>query len=331
KQCRGICTGEVDPTEYRKSVEGVLEFLSGNTGGVLRYLDEQMVREAEVMNYERAAEYRDQIAAVKAIPDQERLDDFLTDVKRNRVKVVRRKAEEIANRERQKQEALKEAWQKTGLTEINRIEAYDISHIAGTDSVGAMVVFEESKPSRKSYRRFRVKTAPGGGDTDSLREVLTRRISRGLEQSPGFLPMPDLLLIDGGINQVNAVEQVLTEMKVHIPVAGMVKDEKHKTRGLILKGEEMDLLDNRVLMRYISTIQEEVHRFAIEYHRGLRAKKLKKSVLDDVPGIGDKRKTALLRELGSIEAISAAEIETLEKIPGMNRKAAENVKKHLNK
>ena len=331
KQCRGICTGEVDPTEYRKSVEGVLEFLSGNTGGVLRYLDEQMVREAEVMNYERAAEYRDQIAAVKAIPDQERLDDFLTDVKRNRVKVVRRKAEEIANRERQKQEALEEAWQKTGLTAINRIEAYDISHIAGTDSVGAMVVFEESKPSRKSYRRFRVKTAPGGGDTDSLREVLTRRISRGLEQSPGFLPMPDLLLIDGGINQVNAVEQVLTEMKVHIPVAGMVKDEKHKTRGLILKGEEMDLLDNRVLLRYISTIQEEVHRFAIEYHRGLRAKKLKKSVLDDVPGIGDKRKTALLRELGSIEAIGAAQIETLEKIPGMNRKAAENVKKHLNR
>ena len=108
----------------------------------------------------------------------------------------------MANREREKQEALKVAWQKAGLAGIDRIEAYDISHIAGTDSVGAMVVFEEGKPSRKSYRRFRIKTAPGGGDTDSLREVVFRRINRGLEQSPGFLPMPDLLLIDGGTNQV---------------------------------------------------------------------------------------------------------------------------------
>ena len=330
KQCRGICTGEVDPAEYRRSVEHAVEFLSGNTGKVLRYLDEQMVREAEVMNYERAAEYRDKIAAVKAIPDQEKLDDFLSDVRRNRVKVVRRKAEEMANREREKQEALKVAWQKAGLAGIDRIEAYDISHIAGTDSVGAMVVFEEGKPSRKSYRRFRIKTAPGGGDTDSLREVVFRRINRGLEQSPGFLPMPDLLLIDGGTNQVNAVEQVLAEMEVSIPVAGMVKDEKHKTRGLILRGKEMDLIDNRVLLRYISTIQEEVHRFAIEYHRGLRSKKLKKSALDDVPGIGEKRKAALLKELGSIEAIAAADVLILEKIPGMNRKAAESVKKHLN-
>jgi excinuclease UvrABC nuclease subunit len=330
EQCRGICAGEVDAEEYSKSVEQVVDFLSGNTEGVLSYLNRQMVREAEALNYERAAEYRDQIAAVKAIPDQEKLDEFLSDVRRNRVKVVRRRAEEIARQQQEKINALNDAWQKVGLTGTRRIEAYDISHIAGTDSVGAMVVFEEGKPSRKSYRRFRIKTAPGGGDTDSLQEVLHRRLKRGLDGSPGFLPLPDLLLIDGGVNQVNAVEQVLAALKIKIPVAGMVKDEKHKTRGLLLQGEEKDLKDNRTLLRYISTIQEEVHRFAIEYHRGLRAKKLKKSVLDSIPGIGEKRKAALLKELGSIEAISAADVEVLAGIPGMNRAAAESVKKHLN-
>ncbi len=322
RHCRGICTGDVDAAEYRKSVEQVVDFLSGKTEGVLRYLDAQMIREAEAMNYERAAEYRDQMAAVKAIPNQEKLDDFLSDIRRNRVKVVRRKAEEMAREEQEKILALNEAWKKVGLDGIIRVEAYDISHIAGTDSVGAMVVFEDGKPSRKNYRRFRIKTSPGGGDTDSIKEVLHRRMKRGLEQSPGFLPMPDLILLDGGQNQVKAAEQVLTALKIKIPAAGMVKDERHRTRGLVLWGEEKDLKDNRVLLRYIAMIQEEVHRFAIEYHRGLRAKKLQKSLLDQVPGIGEKRKEALLRELGSIDAILNAEPEVLEKVPGMNRRAA---------
>jgi len=330
KQCRGICAGEVDEKEYRKTVEQVVDFLSGNTEGVLDYLNKQMVREAEALNFERAAEYRDYIAAVKAIPDQKKLDEFLSDVRRNRVKVVRRKAEEMARQREEKKKAIEEAWQKAGLAGVRRVEAYDISHIAGTDSVGAMVVFEDGEPSRKSYRRFRIRTAPGGGDTDSLQEVVYRRLKRGLDGSPGFVPMPDLLLIDGGVNQVNAAEQVLAALGVRIPVAGMVKDEKHRTRGLIIQGEEKRLKDNRTLLRYISTIQEEVHRFAIEYHRGLRAQKLKKSVLDDIPGIGEKRKTALLKELGSIEAIAAADLEVLAGIPGMNRVAAESVKKHLN-
>lgn len=330
KQCRGICAGEVDTEEYGKSVEQVVDFLSGNTEGVLEYLNRQMIREAEALNYERAAEYRDHIAAVKAIPDQKKLDEFLSDVRRNRVKVVRRKAEEMARLQEERINALNEAWEKEGFSGVRLIEAYDISHIAGTDSVGAMVVFEDGKPSRKSYRRFRIRTAPGGGDTDSLQEVLYRRLKRGLDGSPGFLPMPDLLLIDGGMNQVNAAKQVLIALKIQIPVAGMVKDEKHRTRGLIVEGEEKRLKDNRILLRYISTIQEEVHRFAVEYHRGLRAKKLKKSLLDNIPGIGEKRKAALLKELGSIEAIAAADVEILAGIPGMNRVAAESVKKHLN-
>ncbi len=330
QHCRGICTDIVDNVEYRKLVDQAVEFLSGHTKGVLGYLNHRMEKEAEALNFERAAEYRDQIAAVNAIPDQERLDEFLSDIKRNRIKIVRRKAEEHARLLEEKKKALSEAWEKAGFRNIRRIEAYDISHIAGTDSVGAMVVFEDGKPLRKSYRRFRIKTASGGGDTDSLQEVLYRRLKKAQEQSPSFLPLADLMLIDGGINQVNAVKQVLSALGFQIAVAGMVKDDKHRTRGLIYEGEEKNLRDNRVLLRHISAVQEEVHRFAIDYHRGLRSKKMSKSALDDVPGIGEKRKSALLKELGSIEAIAKCDTDTLAKIPGMNRAAAENIKKHLN-
>ena len=330
QQCRGICSGNADRTEYNKAIDQAIDFLNGNNTGVLQYLKEKMAEEAEAMNFERAAEYRDLAAAVEAVPDQERLDIFLSDMRRNKVKVVRRKAEELAQKEQEMKESVEAAWNNIGLTGINRVEAYDISHIAGTDSVGAMVVFEDGKPQRKEYRRFRIKTAPGGGDTDSLQEVLYRRMKRALSGDQGFSVMPDLILMDGGQNQVNAAEQVLSALGVQVPVAGMVKDERHKTRGLIFKGIESDLKKNRYLFRYIAYIQEEVHRFAVEYHRDLRAKKIKKSILDDIPGIGEKRKKALLTEMGSIESIASAEIDVLQKIPGMNRAAAEMVKKHLN-
>ncbi|GAB1476303.1 excinuclease ABC subunit UvrC [Bacillota bacterium] len=330
EKCRGICTGDIEIAEYKKSVKQVIDFLSGNTGGISEYLSSKMEQASAAMDYEKAAEYRDQIAALKAIPDQEKLDNFLSAVSRNKVKIVRGKAEESKRQEEERIRTLADAWEKAGLPGIERIEAYDISHIAGTDAVGGMVVFDKGKAMKKGYRRFRIKTAAGGGDTDSLQEVLHRRLKKGLEGSPGFLPMPELLLIDGGIAQINAVKQVLTALKLNIPAVGMVKDERHRTRGLIVDGEEKNLEGNKVLLRYISTVQEEVHRFAVEYHRGLRAKKLTKSALDDVPGIGDKRKAMLLKELGSIDAIAAADLDTLKKIPGMNQRAAEEVKKHLN-
>ncbi|HZK01355.1 MAG TPA: excinuclease ABC subunit UvrC [Anaerovoracaceae bacterium] len=329
EKCRGICSGEVKNWEYRRSIDQAVDFLSGNTKDILKYLNTKMVEASEALEYEKAAEYRDQIAAANAIPDQERLDNFLSDIRRNKVKVIRRKAEEIKRKEAEKIKALNEDWAGIGLTGCRRVEAYDISHIAGTDAVGAMVVFEDGKKQKKGYRRFRIKTAPGGGDTDSLREVLYRRLKNGLDGLPGFLPMPDLLLIDGGVNQVNAVKQVMNALKLNIPVAGMVKNEKHRLRGLLYEDEEKDLKDRKNLMRYITVISDEVHRFAIDYHRGLRAKKVRKSVLDDIPGIGEKRKAALLKELGSIKAIKDADIETLKNIPGMNEKVAENVKKHL--
>lgn len=331
EKCQGICKGDVDNSEYRKSVDQAVDFLFGNTKGILAQLKDRMAEAAGNMDYEKAAEYRDQIIAVEAIPDQERLDDFLAAVRRNKVKVIRRRAEESKKQERERIKAIDDGWKVVGLAGSRRIEAYDISHIAGTDAVGAMVVFENCKKLKKSYRRFRIKTAPGGGDTDSLKEVIYRRLKRALDGSQGFLPLPDLMLIDGGINQVNAALEVVNALKLRIPIAGMVKNERHKTKGLIYDGQEKDLKNNRPLLRYISLIQDEVHRFAIDYHRGLRSKKLKKSVLDDIPGIGEKRKAALLKSLGNIENIRRADIETLRKVEGMNLPAAKNVKEHLNK
>lgn len=330
RECRGLCTGEADPDRYRKDIEQVMEFLNGDTKGVLAYLNQRMEEEAEAMNYEQAAFYRDIITSVSTIPDQEKLDEFLSDVKRNRVKVVRGKAEEIARKEQEKLAALEDAWAIVGLPGVHRVEAYDISHIAGTDAVGAMVVFVDGYAQRKAYRRFRIKTAPGGGDTESLQEVLFRRMKRGLANDPGFSILPDLLLIDGGANQAVAAQQVMNALGVDIPVAGMVKDEKHRTRGFLYGGTEFDRDTNRVLLKYIGVIQEEVHRFAIEYHRGLRAKKMKKSVLDEIPGIGESRKKALLETFGSIEGIAKAGPDALQNLPGMNRVVAQKVIKHLN-
>ena len=330
QQCRGVCSGQVEPNAYMEAIEQVLDFLEGETQGVLDYLQKQMEEEAAALNFERASEYRDLIAIVEAIPDQEKLDSFLAQVKKNRVKVVRHKAECLAKKEKETEKALNTAWKELGLDKISYIEAYDISHIAGADAVGAMVVFENGEPFRKGYRRFRIKITEGSSDTDSLQEVTYRRIKRGLAGDPGFSRFPDLILVDGGQNQIKAVEQVLFSLGLNIPVAGMVKDEKHRTRGLILENLEHDIKKNPIFYRYISSIQDEVHRFAIEYHQSLRIKGLKKSVLDEIPGIGEKRKGALLSQLGSIQAIADADIDVLQEIPGMNRSLAEKVKKHLN-
>jgi excinuclease UvrABC nuclease subunit len=331
EKCRGFCTMPEDHDAYMEVIDQIVAFLSGDTQKLLAHLNQQMEDAARDLNYEKAAVYRDQIAAVATIPNQDKLDSFLEQVGRNRVKVVRRRAEALAQKEEERRAALDASLNAlAGLSAAARIEAYDISHIAGTDAVGAMVVFQDGKPFRKGYRRFRIRTAPGGGDTDSLQEVLYRRIKRGLDGDAGFLPLPELLLIDGGKNQVNAVSQVLAALKVEIPVAGMVKDDKHRTRGLVFHGEEKDLRGDPPLYRFAGTVQEEVHRFAIEYHRSLRAKKLQKSALDEIPGIGEKRKQALFNSFKSIEGIAEAEIEAIASVPGMNRPAAEAVKKHLN-
>ena len=207
-----------------------------------------------------------------------------------------------------------------------RIEAYDISNTNGVDSVGAMVVFQGMNPVRKDYRRFKIRTVEGPNDYGSMQEVLYRRFKRSLEGDQSFARLPDLVLIDGGKTHVSAAEQVLRAMKLSIPVLGMVKDEKHRTRGLIFQEKEMDLKTHPVLFQHIATIQEETHRFAIDYHRGLRKKQLQRSQLDEIEGIGEKRRNALLAHFGSIDHIKGASVDELCLVQGITRPAAEKVR-----
>ncbi|MDO4552634.1 MAG: excinuclease ABC subunit UvrC [Bacillota bacterium] len=341
-QCKGICGGDCDPEEYRRSLEGAMEFLSGRTEGVLTDLRRRMEEEAEALRFEQAAVYRDHIAAVEAVPDQKRLDRFLEAMGHNRVQVDQRA---LKKRGRAAEAAMAAVYgdlaRFVGLElpenprgeetvpSYFRIEAYDISHTGGVYAVGVMVVFEDGLPRKKDYRRFKLRTAEGGDDCAALQEVIYRRFKRSLEGDPGFSRLPALLLIDGGRTQTEAVEKVLAALNTDIPVVGMVKDASHRTRGLIRGKSIMELRENRALFRHIAVIQEEVHRFAIEYHRGLRAREMQRSRLDGIPGVGEKRRNALLSSFGSIEAIAAASAEDLARVPGMNLAVAEKVKKVL--
>ncbi len=208
-----------------------------------------------------------------------------------------------------------------------RIEAYDISNIQGVESVGSMVVFERGIPSKSNYRRFRIKTVKGPNDYKSMEEVLERRINRGLDRGEinGFNKMPDLILIDGGKGQTGIAEEVIYNYGLNIPVCGMIKDDKHTTRGIIYKNKEIEFNKTDKVYRLIYRIQEEAHRFAIEYHRNLRDKTLFKSELDNIENIGEKRKVNLLREFGSVDNIKNKSVEELAGVAGMNLRAAESV------
>lgn len=226
---------------------------------------------------------------------------------------------------------------------IKRVEAYDISNIYGVLSVGSMVVYENGKKKPRDYRRFKIKTVEGANDYASMQEIVFRRLSRGLEeqenlsqQAPGepqgkFSVFPDLLLIDGGVGHVHAVEEVLRALKIDIPVAGMVKDDRHRTDQLFFMEHMIPIKKEPELYRYIASIQEEVHRFAIEYHKQLRSKNMMNSILDDIEGIGEKRRNNLLKHFKSIEKIKTASLSELEAVEGMNKKTAEKVYEHFRK
>jgi len=219
---------------------------------------------------------------------------------------------------------------------LERIEAYDISNIQGFESVASMVVFEGGKAKRSDYRKFKMKTVVGANDFASMQEVLTRRLRRQKEEATDiaagadeskakFAKLPDAIFVDGGKPQVTAAEQVLAELGVDLLVCGMVKDDKHRTRGLLYNDEVITMPHTSEGFKLLTRIQDEVHRFAIEYHRKLREKAQVHSVLDDIKGIGNARRKALLRHLGSVEDIARAEIDALKEADGMNIRAAEAV------
>lgn len=233
--------------------------------------------------------------------------------------------------------AIDQVGQWIGIGGIRRVEAYDISNTSGVESVGSMVVYEDGKPKRSDYRKFKIRTVRGPNDYASMEEVLTRRFSHGIQESKdlqeegkdisygSFTRFPDLIMMDGGRGQVNIALSVLERLGLSIPVCGMVKDDNHRTRGLYYNNVEIPIDRHSEGFRLITRIQDEAHRFAIEYHRSLRGKDQVKSILDDIEGIGPARRKALMRYFKDIDAIRNASAEDLEQVPQMNRKAAEAV------
>ena len=295
------------------------------------------------------------------VEDREIIEQWLTNKKGQRVylrvpkKGMKEKLVELAeknarmvldqDRERIKREegrtigAVKELADLIGLPrdQIHRLEAYDISNTNGFESVGSMVVYERGKPSRSDYRKFKLRTVTGPDDYASMREVLTRRFAHGLQEKQereekqldqdygSFTKFPDLILMDGGRGQVNIALQVLEELHIDIPVCGMVKDDNHRTRGLYYQNKEVPIGRDSEAFRLITRIQDEAHRFAIEYHRSLRSKEQVHSVLDDITGIGPARRKALMRYFQSLEAIRQASVEELTAVDTMNEASAQSV------
>ena len=239
--------------------------------------------------------------------------------------------------------AVKEIEKLVGLKNISRMEAYDISNISGFETVGSMVVYEKGKPKRSDYRKFKIKSVTGQDDYACMKEVLTRRFLHGMEELKNleekeissdmgsFTKFPDLILMDGGKGQVNIALDVLKELNLSIPVCGMVKDDNHRTRGLYYQNEENDIDRTSEGFRLITRIQDEAHRFAIEYHRSLRGKAQVKSVLDDIPGIGPARRKELMKNFASLDEIRQADVETLCKVNGITENVAKEIYQFFHK
>ena len=446
KKCFGPCGGYINKEEYGKMIKDVIDILSGRDNTVLKVLQSEMEEASLNLEFEKAADLRDKIIAIKAIVEKQKIfktmdgdEDFINiyrDEKDSCIQIFFSRDGKIIGREHfifentaedsieeileefttsfyggtakvprniyvpelsnielveeyltikrgakvwikvpqkgQKREMLEMVKNNAQITlekfkdkylrdkEINkialeelqelldleiwpsRIEAYDISNIQGVDSVGSMIVFEEGRSKNSDYRRFRIKTVKGANDYDSMREILTRRFSHGLEEvkaiqesklqfSAGkFSNFPDIIMMDGGKGQINIALEVLRELNISIPVCGLVKDDKHATRGIIYNNEELIINRSSNLMQLIRRIQDEVHRFAITYHRSLRDKRTLHSILDDIPNVGEKRRRALLMKFGSVDNIKSATLDQLLETPSINNKAAESIYKYFN-
>ena len=435
-ECRGICTGLVDREEYMKDIERLTDLLNGKDKSLENELKEQMKEASENLEFEKAAVLRDQIEALKALrniqrvtmvngkdldmvftaghgentvvvlfpvrggklsgretflmanaenweldkTDSEDYDEYEKVIsefikqyysqlanppseilipkpirdekiisemlgtkihtpergdKYQLLKLASRDVVEISKSLDIKVETQKEREQelRTALSRIlgyekrgYRVESYDISNTNGVDTVGAMVVFRDLKPVRKDYRRFKIRTVEGPDDYGSLQEMLMRRFRRALENDRSFNELPDLILMDGGRGQVTSAEKVLRALRLEIPVLGMAKDDSHRTRALVNgEGQEILLKDYPLLFKYCGTIQEEVHRFAIDYHRSLHNRNTIGSVLDDIPGIGPKKRNALLNHFETIKDIKEAGREKLMECPGITAKNADSI------
>ncbi len=287
----------------------------------------------------------------KEIEDADVVAAWLTDIKKTKVKIITPKkgdkeklvelayknaqnvllqdTERIKNEQKKTIGAMTEIAKLIGLPVIKRAEAYDISNTNGVESVGSMIVFQDGKPKKNDYRKFKIKTVKGPDDYKSMKEVLTRRFKRAIEGSKGFEIYPDLIMMDGGRGQVNIALEVLKELGLSIPVCGMVKDDNHNTRGLYYNNKLIAIDTHSEGFKLITRIQDEAHRFAIEYHRSLRSKQQVHSILDGIEGIGPARRKSLMKHFLDIEKIRQASVEELMKADGITKNIAQNIYRYF--
>lgn len=442
ERCMGPCTGEANKEEYMNMIHEIIMFLDGKEGELIHKIEGNMKKAADIMDFEKAAEYRDQIIALNSVAEKQKivstngqdqdiiamgqgdkdswvqvffirkgklvrrehfilkntkdnskeeiissflkqfysestfipkeilieeyvedlevLEEWLSNKKGNKVmlKVPQKGSKKellemvkknaiITMEQNMEMEQLEKGRMRDTLKELaellsldiipERIESFDISNIQGVESVGSMVVFEDGKPKKKDYRRFKIRTVEGPNDYASIEEIIIRRFKRGLEETQSiieqsmealegkFAIFPDLVMVDGGLGQVNSVKKALNLLKLDIPVCGIVKDEKHRTKGLIYDGGEIYVEKISNLFRLITKIQDEAHRFAINYHRSLRRKSTLHSILEEIPGVGKVRRKALMMHFETIDKIKRATKEELLEIEEMDEKVAKNV------
>lgn len=294
------------------------------------YLPKEIFLQTEILEKQLLEDWLTQKKGNKVtlrIPQIGQKEKMVELAKRNAEFVLKQDMEKLRREEERTTGAVQQLETLLGLTQIKRMESYDISNISGFDSVGSMVVFENGKAKKNDYRKFRIKGVQGPDDYASMKEVLTRRFEHGIRkpENEGFSSFPDLILMDGGKGQVHIAEQVLSGLGLSIAVCGMVKDDRHRTRGLYFHDQEIPIDLRSEGFHLITRIQDETHRFAIEYHKTLRSKTQVHSVLDDIPSIGEKRRRAILKYFQSMERLMAASREELARVPTMNERAAKNV------
>ena len=329
--------------EARSEIMGnfIKQFYSGTPYIPKELLLSEETKEKELLEQWLSARRGKRVHIV--VPKKGEKERLVELAEKNASFVLQKDSERIARQEKKTKGALKELADLLNLKQLYRIEAFDISNINGFENVASMVVFEGGKPKKADYRKFKIKTVTGADDYASMKEVLTRRLEHAkieleqlqenyeeetiehLRELGSFRRVPDLILMDGGKGQVNIALEVLKEQGLDIPVCGMVKDDSHRTRGLYYNNIEVPINNKSEVFQLITRIQEETHRFAIEYHRLLRGKTQIHSILDDIPGIGATRRKILMKQYGSLEQLKKASVEELARLPSMNQKAAQAV------
>lgn len=309
--------------------EFVKQFYSGTAYIPKELILEEPLLEEEELVIEELLENMRGSKVIITVPQKGEKHKMVQLAAQNAAITFERIGERIKKEQRETIGALEEIKNALGIERIPyRIESYDISNTQGFESVGSMVVFENGRAKNSDYRKFKIKTVIGANDFASMEEVITRRLMHSMKEEKlgsSFARLPDMIFVDGGKTQITAAQNAMQNVGIYIPVCGMVKDDRHRTRGLLYNGEEIELPTNSEGFKLITRIQDEVHRFAIEYHRKLRNEKQVHSILDDIEGIGPKRRRMLMQHFGDIEKIRNAEVDELLEIPEMTIKAAENV------